>query len=89
MRALDIVWTAHRLGAGGLTDACLSANPTAQAVKSYRVCVQGSVVKVTAIDPKTGVEASIVGPASAPRAVLQANAAAETLYVLKKQRGEA
>jgi hypothetical protein len=50
---------------------------------------QGSVVKVTAIDPKTGVEASIVGPASAPRAVLEGNAVNKLLYVLKKQRGEA
>ena len=51
--------------------------------------VQGSVVKVTAIDPKSGTEVSIVGPASAPRAVLEGNAARKLLYVLKKQRGEA
>ena len=51
--------------------------------------VQGSVVKVTAIDPKSGTEASIVGPASAPRSVLENNAAKKLLYVLKKQRGEA
>jgi hypothetical protein len=51
--------------------------------------VQGNVVKVTAIDPKTGTEASIVGPASAPRSVLESNAAKKLLYVLKKQRGEA
>jgi hypothetical protein len=51
--------------------------------------VQGSVVKVTAIDPKSGTEASIVGPASAPRSVLESNAARKLHYVLKKQRGEA
>ena len=32
--------------------------------------VQGSVVKATAIDPVSGLEASIVGPANAPQAVL-------------------
>jgi hypothetical protein len=51
--------------------------------------VQGSVVKVTAIDPKSGIEASIVGPASAPRSVLEGNAVKKLVYVLKKQRGEA
>ena len=51
--------------------------------------VGGAYVKVTAIDPKTGTEASIVGPASAPRSVLESNAAKKLLYVLKKQRGEA
>lgn len=50
---------------------------------------QGNVVKVTAIDPKSGTEASIVGPASAPRAVLEGNAVKKLVYVLKKQRGEA
>jgi hypothetical protein len=46
--------------------------------------VQGSVVKVTAIDAKSGTEASIVGPASAPRSVLEANAVRKLAYVLKK-----
>jgi hypothetical protein len=50
--------------------------------------VQGNVVKVTAIDPASGVEASIVGPASAPRHVLQANAVRKLVYVIKKNRGE-
>ena len=51
--------------------------------------VQGVAVKVTAVDPTSGVEASIVGPASAPRSVLEGNAVKKLLYVLKKQRGEA
>jgi hypothetical protein len=50
--------------------------------------VQGNVVKVTAIDPKSGTEASIVGPASSPRAALENAAARKLIYVLKKQRGE-
>lgn len=49
--------------------------------------VQGNVVKVTAIDPKSGVEASIVGPASAPRSVLEANAVRKLAYVLRKNSG--
>ena len=42
--------------------------------------VQGNVVKVTAIDPKSGTEASIVGPASAPRPVLESNALKKLIY---------
>ena len=49
---------------------------------------QGSVVRVTAIDPKSGVEAVIVGPASASRSVLQANAVQKLAYLVKKKRGE-
>lgn len=49
--------------------------------------VQGAVVKATAIDPKTGVEASIIGPASASRADLSQAAKRKLDYVLKKQAG--
>jgi hypothetical protein len=49
--------------------------------------VQGAVVKATAIDSKTGTEASIVGPSNAPRAALQAAAVRKLEYVLKKQGG--
>jgi len=48
--------------------------------------VQVAVVKVTAIDSKAGTEASIVGPATAARAVLQAAAIRKLDYVLKKQQ---
>jgi hypothetical protein len=47
--------------------------------------VQGAVVKVTAIDSATGTEVSVVGPATAPRAALQAAAAKKLDYVLKKR----
>jgi hypothetical protein len=47
--------------------------------------VQGNVVKATAIDAATGVEASIVGPANAPRAALAEAAARKLDYVLKKK----
>lgn len=47
--------------------------------------VQGAVTKVTAIDPKTGIEASIFGPASASRADLSMAAKRKLEYVLKKQ----
>jgi hypothetical protein len=49
--------------------------------------VQGNTVKVTAIDASSGVEASIVAPASAPRAVLEANVARKLTYVMRKQKG--
>jgi hypothetical protein len=51
--------------------------------------VQGSYVKVTAIDPASGTEASIVGPASAPQAALKSAVLRKLDYVLKKQKGGA
>ncbi|HET7084565.1 MAG TPA: hypothetical protein VFI23_07340 [Rhizomicrobium sp.] len=49
----------------------------------------GNTVKATAIDPASGLEASIVGPASAPRAVLAENARKKLEYVkAKRSAGE-
>jgi hypothetical protein len=45
----------------------------------------GSTVKATAIDPETGLEASIVGPASAPRSLLAENARKKLDYVKAKK----
>ena len=45
----------------------------------------GNTVKATAIDPDSGVEASIVGPASAPRAILAENARKKLEYVKAKK----
>jgi hypothetical protein len=47
---------------------------------------QGNAVKVTAIDPDTGLEASILGPANASQAAL-ADAARRKLEFLKKKKG--
>ena len=49
--------------------------------------MQGGLVKATAIDSATGIEASVFGPATAPREALAHNAAVKLAYVLKK-RGE-
>jgi uncharacterized protein DUF6898 len=49
--------------------------------------VHGNSIKVTAVDASSGVEASIVAPASAPRAVLEANVARKLAYVMRKQKG--
>jgi len=49
--------------------------------------VQGAFVKATAIDSKTGTEASTIGPATASRADLSAAALRKLEYVLKKQKG--
>ena len=46
--------------------------------------VQGSFVKATAIDPKSGIEASVVGPASGSRAALSDAAIRKLAYVLNK-----
>lgn len=45
----------------------------------------GNSVKATAIDPDTGLEASIVGPAGAPRSTL-ADAARRKLEFLQKKK---
>jgi len=45
----------------------------------------GNVVKATAIDSATGMEASIMGPASAPRASLSELAVRKLKYVLEKK----
>ena len=47
--------------------------------------VMGNTVKATAIDPVTGQEASIVGPANAPQSVLAENARRKLDYLKKKQ----
>ena len=49
--------------------------------------VQGAFVKVTAIDPVTGLEASIVGPANASQRVLAEQARRKLDYVAKKKGG--
>jgi hypothetical protein len=49
--------------------------------------VQGAYVKATAIDGATGLEASVVGLATAARAALSAAAVRKLDYV-RKQRGE-
>jgi hypothetical protein len=46
---------------------------------------QGAFVKVTAIDPVTGLEASIVGPAGASQTILAEQARRKLDYVAKKK----
>lgn len=47
---------------------------------------QGRYVKVTAIDTKTGIEASIVGDPQAPQEKLQELALKKLSYVLEKHK---
>jgi hypothetical protein len=47
--------------------------------------ILGNTAKATAIDPESGREASIVGPASAPRSAL-ADAARRKLEYLEKKK---
>ena len=49
--------------------------------------VQGNVVKATAIDSKSGREASVMGPASSPREPLAQAAVRKLQYVIKKNNG--
>ncbi len=51
--------------------------------------VQGAYVKATAIDAADGLEASIVGPANAPRDALSAAALRKLDYVRKSRKGGA
>ena len=48
--------------------------------------VLGNSVKVTAIDPDTGLEASVIGPANAPRNVM-AEAARKKLEYMARKNG--
>jgi hypothetical protein len=45
----------------------------------------GNSVKVCAVDPKTGIEVSIVGPKNAGQEELSRNAVNKLLYVLEKK----
>lgn len=45
----------------------------------------GTSVRVTAIEPDTGVEAVVVVPADLPEEQMQARALQKLLYLLKKQ----
>jgi hypothetical protein len=47
--------------------------------------VQGNVVKATAIDSASGLEASIFGPANAPREALSQAALRKLKYVMEKK----
>ncbi len=51
----------------------------------YRI---GDSIKVSAVDPVTGVEVAIVGPATATRQHLEQTAIRKLRYVLAKQRRE-
>jgi len=51
--------------------------------------VQGNFVKVTAIDPRTGDEVSVMGPSGASRAALSAAAIRKLKYVQRKKNGGA
>ena len=46
----------------------------------------GNLVKVSAVDPETGIEVSISGPASAGEAALSHAAVRKLRYVLAKRR---
>ncbi|HVZ70474.1 MAG TPA: hypothetical protein VG891_13515 [Rhizomicrobium sp.] len=55
----------------------------------FEFTTQGSVLKATAIDPATGTEVSVVGPANpAARAALKTAAVRKLEFVLRKKRGE-
>jgi len=49
--------------------------------------VQGSVTRVTAIDPKTGCEAVVMGPSGASRAALTDAAMRKLDYVIRRKSG--
>jgi hypothetical protein len=47
--------------------------------------IMGNTVKVTAIDSESGLEASVIGPAGAPRAAMAEAARRKLEYVAKKR----
>jgi hypothetical protein len=49
------------------------------------VIIQGNFAKATAIDSASGIEASVIGPASAPRATLADAAKRKLEFLIKKK----
>ena len=47
--------------------------------------ILGNSIKATAIDPATGVEASVIGPANAPQAAMAQAARKKLEYVFRKK----
>jgi hypothetical protein len=47
--------------------------------------ILGNSLKATAIDPESGLEASVIGPASAPRATMAEAARNKLNYMAKKK----
>jgi hypothetical protein len=47
--------------------------------------ILGNTVKATAIDPETGVEASVIGPANAAQSIMAQAARRKLEYVQKKK----
>lgn len=54
----------------------------------FEIVQNGNVARVTAIDPETGTEVVIQGPARAGDSVLKQNAARKLMYVLNKEKGK-
>jgi hypothetical protein len=65
----------------------MAMKPTGSGEIYVEFIAQGAVVKATAIDSKTGIEASIVGPVGASQTALQAAAVRKLEYVMKKKSG--
>ena len=49
--------------------------------------ILGNAARVTAIHAASGTEVTIVGPASAPRAALEAAVSRKLAYVMAKEKG--
>lgn len=47
--------------------------------------ILGNSIKATAVDPATGVEASVIGPANAPQSAMAQVARRKLEYVLRKK----
>ncbi len=62
----------------------MAAAPTKDAGVYIECVVTGGLMKVSAIDPKTGTEANVFGPATAREALMR-NAVAKLAMVLKKR----
>jgi hypothetical protein len=63
----------------------MNAAPTRDEGVYIECVVNGALMKVSAIDPKTGTEASVFGPATA-RTALTRTAVQKLAMVLKKQQ---
>jgi hypothetical protein len=63
------------------------SQPGGKAEYLIEIVTVGTFAKVSAVDPRSGTEVSVMGPAQADRGSLKAAAVAKLEYVLKKTKG--
>lgn len=75
------------IGSGARPEVMAGGGPGAGEEVLVEFVIHGNAARVTAIHTASGTEVTIVGPASAPRAVLEAAVSRKLAYVMAKEKG--